>query len=228
MADKFTIHRLLSLKKSTAERIENSIRAKGFIDIRQGRRDNVNGVPISKIEIDIKSRYQKILALISNYEKIKSALLCSNSGIDPNAEIHRIEVAGKRYSMAELISASDEIYGNKKHPNGFKSMFLIALRSSNTDAIQKIETQNQRVEDDIKDYLERSADSDKSMSADEIRKRSEIFHQDRDFSLIDPLDLKDKIDKLSMEITNFREECDAAISEHNALTTVEIDLTNID
>ena len=52
-----------------------------------------------------------------------------------------------------------------------------------------------------------------------------MFHADGDFSLIDLLNLRDKIEKLETEIEQFRTDCDAVISEQNALTTVEIDLT---
>ena len=224
---KYSIHRILSLKKTTAERIDQVIQSGKFIAIRQGKKEQVNGVPISSIEEEIKSSYQKITSLLSNYEKLKSALLSSNAGIVEGTEVEKISVAGKEYSLSELIAVSDDIYGNKKHKNAFKPRLLETLRAAYVQAIRKVEQQNQRVEQDIKDYLAKATTTDKAMSAEDIKKRSEIFHQDGDYSLIDPLNLKEVIQNLEQEITQFRHECDATMSEHNALTFVEIDLTDV-
>lgn len=224
---KYSIHRILSLKKTTAERINQVLQSGKFIAIRQGKKDQVNGVPISSIEEEIKSSYQKITSLMSNYEKLKSALLSSNAGIVEGTEVARISVAGKEYSLSELIAVSDDIYGNKKHRDAFKPRLLEVLKSGYVQALRKVEQQNQRVEQDIKDYLAKTTTTDKAMSAEDIKKRSEIFHQDGDYSLIDPLNLKEVIQNLEQEITQFRHECDATMSEHNALTFVEIDLTDV-
>lgn len=224
---KYSIHRILSLKKTTAERINEVLQSGKFIAIKQGNKNQVNGVSISSIEEEIKSTYQKITSLMSNYEKLKSALLSSNAGIVEGTEVARISVAGKEYSLSELIAVSDDIYGNKKHRDAFKPRLLETLKHDYTQALAKVEKQNLKVENDIKDYLSKATSTDKAMSAEDIKKRSEIFHQDGDYSLIDPLNLKEIIQKLEQEITKFRHECDATMSEHNALTFVEIDLTDV-
>lgn len=224
---KYSIHRVLSLKKTTAERINQVLKQGKFIAIKQGNKNQVNGVSVSQIEEEIKSSYQKVTSLINNYEKLKSALLSSNAGIVEGTEIVKIPVAGKEYSLSELIAVSDDIYGNKKHTNAFKPALLEVLRSAYVNAIHRVEQQNLKVEQDIKDYLAKASTTDKAMSAEDIKKRSEIFHQDGDYSLIDPLNLKEVIQKLEQEIIQFRHECDSTMSEHNALTFVEIDLTDV-
>ena len=224
---KYSIHRILSLKKTTAERINEVLQSGKFIAIKQGNKNQVNGVSISSVEDGIKSNYQKIISLMSNYEKLKSALLSSNAGIIEGTEVARISVAGKEYSLSELIAVSDDIYGNKKHRDAFKPRLLEALKQAYTQALAKVERQHLKVENDIKEYLSKATSTDKAMSTDDIKKRSEIFHQDGDYSLIDPLNLKEVIQKLEKEIIQFRHECDATMSEHNALTFVEIDLTDI-
>ena len=44
---------------------------------------------------------------------------------------------------------------------------------------------------------------------------------------IDPLKIADKIKALENEIEAFRTEADAILSEQNALTTIELDLTEV-
>ena len=226
---KFTIHRLLSLKKSTEERINDLLVKTQFVAYKQGQKDNINGVPITKVEEGIKSDYQRLNDLISNYIKLKSALLTSNAGIrGDNINVEKCIVNGKEYTMAELIFVSDEVYGNNKHKAAFKTRLLAKLKQDYSMVLSKIENQNKKIESDIKDYLNKATSSDKTLSAEDIKKRSEIFHADGDYIMVDPLNIKEVIDKLETEIKAFKTDCDATISENNALTVVELDLTSVD
>lgn len=224
---KYSLHRALALKKSTEERIIQEIDTSVFISIRQGKKGTINGVPVEKVETDIKATYDKVIQLIENYIKIKNAILRSNAGIREDVNLHTVEVAGKKYTMAELISASDEVYGNKKHSMAFKVRLLSRMKDCYSSAIRKIELQHQRIEMEIKDYLAKAAASDKGMTSDEIKMRSDVFHEDGDYILVDPLDLKSKIEELEKEIKEFRTECDATMSEENALNQIDVDLTTI-
>jgi hypothetical protein len=130
--------------------------------------------------------------------------------------------------MAELIDASDNVYGNKKHCRAFLPMLLMVLKTNYSDATRRVERAHEKVEQDIKDYLAKAAGADKALSSDDIKKRSEMFHEDSDMHLVDPLNLKEVIEKLEADIKAFRVDCDATMSEQNALTTVTVDLTNVD
>jgi hypothetical protein len=226
---KLTVHRALALKKTTEERISNIISSGDmFIATRQGRKTTINGVPVEKVESDIRARYDKIQQLISNYLKLKKALLQSNAGLNGNEQVRTVTVAGKEYTMAELIDASDNVYGNKKHCRAFLPMLLMVLKTNYSDATRRVERAHEKVEQDIKDYLAKAAGADKALSSDDIKKRSEMFHEDGDMHLVDPLNLKEVIEKLEADIKEFRVDCDATMSEQNALTTVKVDLTNVD
>lgn len=225
---KYTLHRALTLKKTTADRIDKEIRSATFIAVKQGKKGTINGVPVEKVETDIKASYQKIQHLISNYAILKAAILRSNAGVQDPATIKKVTVAGKQYTMAELISASDEIYGNRKHSDAFYARLLQVMKNAYADTITKVERQHERVEQNIRDYLTKAAASDKGMTNEEIKRRSDMFHEDGDFVIVDPLGLKDVIDKLDAEIKEFRADADATMSEQNALNTIDVDLTVVD
>ena len=225
---KYTLHRALTLKKTTADRINKEINSAVFIAVKQGKKGTVNGVPVEKIEQDIKSSYQKIRQLISNYAILKAAILRSNAGIQDPVTVKKVTVAGKSYTMAELISASDEIYGNRKHSNAFLPLLLSVMRNAYNETIHKVERQHERIETNIRDYLAKAAVSDKGMTSEEIKKRSDMFHEDGDFIIIDPLGLKGIIDNLDSDIKAFRTDADATMSEQNALNTIDVDLTTVD
>lgn len=225
----FTMHRALALRKTTLDRFRTEVFGAKLIEIRQGKRQAVNGVPLDKVITDIRSNYQQLTQYISNYEKLKSAILTSNAGVGPDTEVKKVEVAGKQYTMAELIAASDEIYGNKKHKEALKALLLQVMKNAYSTALRKVETQHEKVENEIREYLTRAVSGDnKALTTEEIQARTQMFHEDKDFILVDPLNLKKKIEELEAEIKKFTVECDATMSEQNALTTIEVDLTDLD
>ena len=227
---KYTLHRALALKKSTEDRIIAEISNATFIEIKQGKKNKINGIPVEEVKKRILESYQKICQLISNYSKIKNAILRSNAGLthDTTAILNTVKVCDKEYTIAELISASDEIYGNRKHPNAFWAELLTKMKRDYSEAIRRVERQHEKVEQDIKEYLSKAAASDKGMTNEEISKRSNLFHEDGDYTLIDPLDLKKTIDRLDNKIKNFRIEADATLSEQNAVNMIDVDLTTVE
>ena len=139
-----------------------------------------------------------------------------------------MKVAGKNYTLAELIAVSDQIYGNKKS-KGIKDMLLSKIRTEYAQAIKKVEKQHDKIEADVKAYLNQIAGSDKqAMTSEETQKTIELFHANGDYVLVDPLNLNKKIEELEAEINQFKLESDAAMSEHNALTILKVDLTTVD
>lgn len=223
----YSVHRLLSLKKTTEQRIKKIIQEGKFIAYRQGNKKNVGGVAVEEVEKDIQNNWPKIESLMSNFSKIKFALLTSNAGISEDTEVRKVCVADKYYTMAELIATSDELYGNSKH-NGLYPQLLNVMKNQYASVTKAVDNQHEKIEQQLKDYLAKSVGSDKNISADEIAQRSKVFHQDGDFILIDPLDIAKKIETLQNKIDTFRQECDATLSEQNALTTVSIDLIAIE
>ena len=222
---KYSIHRLLALKKTTWARIQDILRNAKFISAYKGVQDNVNGVPVTKIEEEIKANYQKLENLISNYQKIKIALLNSNAGAPDPATLKKVEVCGEKYTMSELIFLSDEIYGNQNHTVAAYPMMIKTMSYQYTDMLTRIESEYQKVENKITAYLNQVG-GEKAQSTKDLEERSAMFHRDGDLHMIDPLNLKEKIDNLQNKLDKFIVEADASISESNALTVVELDLTD--
>lgn len=230
MVQELSVHRALSLAKTTRNRISDMINdvSVKFIEVKQGKKNTINGVRVEDVEKTIRGNWDKINQLISNLEQLKSALSRSNAGIKEGTELDTLVVAGKNYTLSELITASDLIYGNKNNM-GFKALLLSKLKRTYSEALRQVERQHDKIDQEIKVYLNQVAGSDKQqISAEETQKTIDIFHANGDYTLVDPLDLKKTIEELDAEITQFRYEADSAISEKNALTIVKVDLTKVD
>ena len=127
--------------------------------------------------------------------------------------------------MSELIFPSDEVYGNAKHPGAIYQQVIKTFNSQYVSVINRIENQYQQVENKIQNYLNQLGGDGKAQSVKDIEDRSTLFHRDGDLHMIDPINLKDVIEQLKKELGDFVLEADASISENNAMTFVDIDLT---
>ena len=89
----YKVHRLLAMIKTTKARIEreldNEENSVSWVRVARGQEENISGVSIKEIKRDIQSHYDKVVALIDNYVKLKSAVLRSNAGIRPNVRFSK-------------------------------------------------------------------------------------------------------------------------------------------
>ncbi len=104
---KYTVHRALALLKTTKARIERELDDENILWVRvaRGQEEVVSGVAVKDIRRDIQAHYDRITALIANYMKIKAAVIRSNAGVLPDAELRKAEVAGKLLTVAECPAA---------------------------------------------------------------------------------------------------------------------------
>lgn len=230
----YTIHRALSMIKTTKARIEKEIynESAAWVRVARGQDDNIRGVSIKEIKRDIQSRYDRVVALIENYIKLKSAVLRSNAGIRSNTEIFKTKVAEKSLTVAEIIDLQDTVYGKTKK-SGFKSMLLEKMTRDYIQAQREFDDMQLKADAEVRQYINtisgRKKDDDETDSATKslIEATSKMLHEQKDPCLIDPLKIAEKITALTNELENFRTEADSVLSEQNALTMIDVDLAEI-
>ena len=236
---KYTVHRALAMLKTTKARIAKELASdEPFVRVTRGQDGNVHGVPVGEIERSIQGRYDRITALISNYSKVKAAVIRSNAGVTADTELRKAKVAGQLLTVAELIEISDSIYGMGKKgssgnkPAGFKASLLEKLKSDYADAQQEFSDLQDRADAEVLQYIKALSVKKDAESIDEAAKAtieatSKMLHKQKDPMFIDPLKIAEKISALENEIEEFITEADAVLSEQNALTTIEVDLADI-
>lgn len=230
----YTVHRALVMLKTTKARIEKELSDKDstWVRVARGQDDNISGVAIKDIENDIRARYDRITALISNYSQIKRAVVASNAGIIPGTELRRVTVGGIAMTVAEIIELQETVYGRMRKP-GFKSALLAKMKEDYAAAQVEFDDLQERADEEVAQYIrslsgKKQDDDEKAASIKSlIDATSKMLHEQKNPRLIDPLHIADKINALEHEIENFRIEADAVLSEENALTLIHIDLTEI-
>lgn len=231
---KYTVHRALALLKTTKARIERELDDENILWVRvaRGQEEVVSGVAVKDIRRDIQAHYDRITALIANYMKIKAAVIRSNAGVLPDAELHKAEVAGKLLTVAEIIELTDTVYGRTRKP-GFKTKLLEKMKDDFAKAQMDFDDLQEKADGEISQYIrslsgkKREDEETDAGTKSLIEATSKMLHEQKDPRIIDPLNIADKIKALENEIENFRTEADAVLSEQNALTTIEIDLAEV-
>ena len=231
---KYSVHRALAMLKTTKARIERELSDKEILWVRvaRGQEDVVSGIAVKDIQRDIQAHYDRITALISNYTKIKAAVIRSNAGVTPGTELRKVEIAGQALTVAEIIELVDTVYGRAGKP-GFKAKLLSKMKNDYGSAQRDFDDMQERVDEEVSQYVrtlagkKREAEETDATAKSLIEATSKMLHEQKDPRIIDPLKIADKIKALENEIEAFRTEADAILSEQNALTTIELDLTEV-
>ena len=203
-----------------------------WVRVARGQEDSISGVAVKEIQRDIQAHYDRITALVANYAKIKAAVVQSNAGVLPEADLRRVKVGSKSLTVAEIIELTDTIYGRAKKP-GFKAKILAKMKADYTQAQRDFDDMQEKADEEVSQYIrslvgkKRDDEETDAGTKSLIEATSKMLHEQKDPRLIDPLKIADKIKTLENEIEDFRTEADAVLSEQNALTTVEIDLTEV-
>ena len=235
----YTIHRALAMLKTTKARIAKELDSEeSFVRVARGQDSTIHGVAVSEIERDIQGRFDKIMALVSNYIKVKTAVIRSNAGISADTKLRTVKIANHSLTVAEIIEVNDSVYGKGKKgisgskALGFKTSLLIKLKRDYVNAQQEFSELQDKADSEVLQYIKTLSvkkdgeDMDESARAT-IEATSKMLHSQKDPRFIDPLKIASKITALEHEIEGFTTEADAVLSEQNALTTIDVDLTDI-
>lgn len=213
-----SIHRALAELKTLDDRIIDEINGAKFVALRIGQKDKTtSGQLIATAEKNIFSSYDKIVALIARRKQVKSAVVLSNAGITPDmvSGLKRIMVGGVSMTVAEAIEYKTSI--------GYEETLLKSMLDQYSKARVKLEKDNQEVQKRLDEYLKNmfGAEAQKTQTED-VKAHTEQFLKMNETSLIDPLNLENKIQTLKDTIFAFTTDVDASLSEANATTMIDL------
>lgn len=134
------------------------------------------------MESRAKADYQSIEALIKRRNAIKSAIVVSNATT-------KIEVAGVKMTVAEAIERKTSI--------SYDIQLLDKLKEVYADLVGEAENVNQKVTERLDKHLETLFGKDGKVKAAENQEIVKSFLAENEAKIIDPLNLKEKIDCLS-------------------------------
>jgi len=204
---KMTITRALVELKTLNKRIMNVIELLNPVAVVTGKNTPRGFSTRDEYDKDVKAKYESVNALINRQKQIKSGIIKANASTS-------VEVAGIKMTIAEAIERKSSIVLEKALLQHLSEKYASNLRV-HEQADSKCNEQLQRL-------LEVNFGKDSKAKSDEIDAISKPYLENNAPKLIDPLDIKKKIEELEDSITKFESEVDVTLSEANAQTEIEV------
>lgn len=205
---KITITKALVDLKTLGKRIDRSIKDSSFVGSVRGSADTTTKlVSKEKFTKDAQSAFKSVKALIKNRGALKRAIVISNASTN-------VEVDSTVYSVAEAIERKNSIQYEKD--------FLSALKGQLSNVEEYVTQVNTRVELDLVELIKGLSSGDRKPDKSLIDSVTNEFRELHEQVILDPINVRDVIEKLQIEIDNFEADVDTALSESNAVTLIEV------
>eukprot|EP00656_Telonema_subtile_P049055 TRINITY_DN6022_c0_g1_i2.p1 TRINITY_DN6022_c0_g1~~TRINITY_DN6022_c0_g1_i2.p1 ORF type:complete len:223 (-),score=74.40 TRINITY_DN6022_c0_g1_i2:137-805(-) len=153
----------------------------------------------------------RIESLMERRNAIKAAVSVSNAKCT-------VEVGEQRrqYVVAEAID-------RQRSAKEYDRLYLNALKRQLAEAQQVVSSEEAARDQRLDNHLQSLCGRDSTRTrADDVEAITEVFMRQNTIQLVNPLNLGEKIAKMESEIEDFEQNIDVCLSEHNAMTFIEI------
>jgi len=209
--EKMTIHKALAELKIIGDRINSSISTATFIKANKHSNEKINGVSINEFKSQIQGNWEKSNDLIKRRNAIKRAVVLSNATI-------KVKVGIDEFTVAEAIEM-------KNTGMQYKKELLNQLNRQYVEAIRITEKENgETLQSKAENYvIGLYGSKEGKVNTEEIENTKKQFIVNNTFELVDPIKVREKIDALEKEISEFETEIDSCLSVSNSLTEIVIE-----
>lgn len=213
--EKMTVHKALAELKIIDDRINNAIVSGTYVIANKHSNTKIHGMTIDDFKTSMKADFQKVSDLIARRNAIKRAVVASNA-------VTKVNVGDNEYTVAEAIEMEN-------HGMEFKNTFKNYIAHQYTNAKNEFDKNSgepleRRAENYVLSVIQaQPKDSKMAVDSDAMKNLRAQYIKDNTYDIIDPIGVKDVIEKLDNEISGFITEVDAALSVSNALTVLDIE-----
>ena len=213
--EKMTVHKALAELKIIDDRINNAIVSGTYVIANKHSNTKIHGMTIDDFKTSMKSDFQKVSDLIARRNAIKRAVVASNA-------VTKVKVGDVEYTVADAIEM-------KNHGMEFKNTLKMYIERQYTNAKNEFDKNSgdsleRRAENYVLSVIQaQPKDSKMAVDSDAMKNLRAQYIKDNTYDIIDPIGVKDVIEKLDNEISGFITEVDAALSVSNALTVLDIE-----
>ncbi|MEX3747739.1 hypothetical protein [Lysinibacillus xylanilyticus] len=204
---KISIHRALTELKMLNHRIEAATNEVSAVLANRKSNSKINGVEMQEYEKQMQASYDKVVSLIDYRNRIKALVVESNAKT-------KVIVGKEEMTVAEAIERKQSIQYEKE--------LLEVMQQQYRSAVNTVAKENDALPAKLETYLVNILGNKEKQSSEEVKLHTETFMKRNEYELIDPMNIKKKIEALSNRIEEFESEVDAVLSESNATTFIEV------
>lgn len=208
--EKILITMALKELKILDSKITKILSNKTFVSAAKTSDKNVNSsLTKEQFKREAIADFQSVNDLIKRREKIKSAIVQSNAETN-------IEICGETISVAKAIDLKISI--------NYREMFLSEMRRQLAECEHKIQILNENMEKTINKMVQNAynVSSVDNIPEEDIEKISGPYKKFNEMGLIDPIDIKTKIETEIKYIQEFKQKIDLRLQASNCITYIKI------
>lgn len=207
--EKMLVTQGLNELKLLDSRIEKETQKGNFITVAKTNESKVNpNLTKEDFKQNAISTYQSIIDLIERRNSIKRAIVESNAKTI-------VTVAGIEMTVAAAIEMKTTIE--------YEYSLLTVLRNQYERAKSTMNMQNVNMEAKIDEYIKIMVGKDNTkVKQEDIDAMTKPIREANEYSMVDPLNIEEKIKMLSDKVERFKSEVDSVLQISNCVTWIEI------
>lgn len=206
---KMSVTQGLAELKLLDKRINKAINSSVYCIYSVGDAKTINNMPRTDFEESVKSAWDSVNKLMKRRSDIKSLIINSNA-------ITNVKIGDVTMTRAEAIERKSSICYQKELLTRLKSMYNEVNTTVERGNIQA----RQKAQDSIERFL--GKDGKTTIENSDVDNIFDSIFSKYKYTMIDPIDVRTKIENLEKEIEDFESNVDFVLSTSNATTEIEI------
>lgn len=219
MEKKMLVTQALDQRDLLVKKICDKIRKASFTETKKHNEEKVmeRRVTQKEFEKEARSSYQQIIDLIHWYDKVDQAILRSNAETI-------IETSYGTMSIANALALRSRLSCSNAYDSdsNFEGNLMMKLQEELNEKIRVMEQKNKGLQNTAETMRLSILGKDTKTKDETPLKVVDVYVQENTTELIDPLNVRKKIDELNERRETILNELDTKIKVSNATTFVEI------
>ena len=220
MSEKMLVAQALDERDLLVKKIADKIAKASFVDTMKPNEEKVYAKRISKEEYakDAEAAYQQIMDLIERFQKIDAAIVASNAQTEITTSYGTFTVAGAIALRSRLRG-----WGTYDVDADFEGNLQKKMQSEYNERVRFCDSKNSQLQATAEDMRLSILGRDSKTKDDKPLSVVEAYVKENTTELVDPLDVKKKLEVLTEKRSTLLTELDTQIKVSNATTFIEVE-----
>ncbi|MBQ8147176.1 MAG: hypothetical protein IJ040_00120 [Lachnospiraceae bacterium] len=219
MSEKMLVTQALDERDLLVKKITDKIGKASFVDTTKPNEDKVYEKRISKEDYakEAESAYQQIMDLIERYQKIDAAIVASNAQTEITTSYGTFTVAGA-ISLRSRLRGASAYEGDAD----FEGRLQKKMANEYSERVQFCERKNSQLQNTAEEMRLSILGKDSKTKDEKPLSVVDAYVKENTTELVDPLDVKKKVEALEEKRSTLLTELDTQIKVSNATTFIEV------
>ncbi|MBQ4560064.1 MAG: hypothetical protein IJA54_07090 [Tyzzerella sp.] len=219
MSEKMLVTQALDERDLLVKKIADKIAKASFVDTMKPNEEKVYAKRISKDDYtkEAESSYQQILDLIDRFQKIDVAIVASNAQTEITTSYGTFTVAGAISLRSRLRGM-----GAYEYEADFEGNLQSKMKAEYNERVRFCDNKNSQLQQTAEEMRLSILGRDSKTKDDKPLSVVEAYVKENTTELVDPLDVKKKLEALEEKRNTLLTELDTQIKVSNATTFIEV------